>query len=82
MRKLTYNSIDYKIDNFDFQKLSNNTEVRHFGIQKITSISPKFLKNTYKYHWRYYFNEKHNDKILNFYLETDFFDKVIEKKYY
>jgi hypothetical protein len=53
----------------------NNKPVRLSGIAKNATIAPKYLNNTYKYHWIYTFRYIGTDEFISF--EFDFYDKFV-----
>lgn len=63
------------------QSLKNGQLFEYVGIEKNLQISSKFINKKEHFHWRYKFHV-YTNPIKKFYIEIDYYDKVIDAKYY
>ena len=79
---IKFQNIKYNLLINEYQTLTNNDKVRFFGVAKATKKPSKWINKVEKYHWFYLFSEIKNDKIVYFFIEVDYNDLPILKKYY
>ena len=79
---LKFKNIKYNLLINKYQTLKNNDKIRFFGVAKATKKPSKWINKVEKFHWFYLFSEKKNEKIVYFYIEVDYNDVAIEKRYY